>query len=518
MEDFFKNLPKMTNNHLHIYGMVPYRKLLNLIKVIDPVLYSKIYVYNKPTETEATTQPVKTVIQDKAMTIIDDNVEGVAYEEVTKQENWKSLTEYDKEDGDYTKHLYIDAETPRANYVYNNLQTRFRTLVRNYRVYYYLWYTTLFVNRNNEVYYLNVRGKPGTINTGTKFGQRLYLESKHIMNQDTFSKALKTLSQTDHDIKESDYKFMYSLYSKIKLESDLIVKAVSSINKSSIYPEFVSDSFLLDSAPSYKFGTQWKTGTKPQSMVQYIITFSKQPKNLEVDVRQYTILIKQQLYIAAIINQEYKFQFFNGVDLVGNEQESHDLEYYATLVNKIMYFRKFGLNFIPHVGETNEIRSELTLSERLVFEKNLSRIGHGIAFTTTKESLDHLEAKKKILYVESCPISNYLLGYYSPQVHPHKDFVDSPYIKLMICSDTNGIFNYSSVTRDYIFVARYWMLKMSDLKNLILNGLYPIPNEYRAYYSSYFHYVWDTGAYDKQKLDFWAKKEPNANAGNVYEQ
>jgi hypothetical protein len=512
MEEFFKDLPKMTNNHLHIYGMVPYRKLLNLIKVIDPELYGKMYVYEKPPDVELT------VIQDKAMTIIDENVEGIAYEESTGRANWQPLLQHEDV---YTKHLYIDAETPRANIVYNNLQTRFRTLVRNYRVYYYLWYTTLFVNRNNEVYYLNVRGKPGTINTGTKFGQRLYLESKHIMSQDAFSKALKEISQTDHDISESDYKFMYSLYSKVKMESDLIVKAVASINKESKYPEYLSDDFLLNSAPVCKYSTIWKTGTKPQSMVQYIITFSKQPKSVDVDVKKYTILIKQQLYIAVLINKEYKFQFFNGIDLVGNEQESHDLEFYASLVNKIMYFRKFGLNFIPHVGETNEIRSELTLSEKLVFEKNLSRIGHGIAFTTAKESLDHLEVKKKIIYVESCPISNYLLGYYSPHVHPHKDFVNHPYIKLMICSDTNGIFNYSSVTRDYIFVTRYWKLNVQDLKNLILNGLYPIPDIYRAYYSSYFHYVWDKGSYDKKKIDFWTKAnvEPETkNVGNVYEQ
>ena len=39
----------MTNNHIHIFALVPYQKLIGIVKKNDPELYDKIYVLKKET-------------------------------------------------------------------------------------------------------------------------------------------------------------------------------------------------------------------------------------------------------------------------------------------------------------------------------------------------------------------------------------------------------------------------------------------------------------------------------------
>lgn len=485
MDSFFKNLPKMTNNHIHISAMVQYRKLIKLIKKIDPKLYDEIYVLN--------TDKYEVLGQYKyTVKIISEGCsEGMVYQDVTSASDWTKISELYTE---FKNSLVIGQHIQDPFDQFEKIQAQFRIFIRNDKVYYYLWYASLYINYRNNVFYLNVRGKTGSISVGTKCGQRLFTESKYVLSVDEFNAKIKSFSENDKDIRPSDYKHIYKQYTRIKYESDLIMLAMYDFNRTQSYPEYVSGSHLLRN-PNMNFNTVYDNKI-PQMMVQYIMTFPKIDKKEELDLKLFTQVAKIYLYVAIIINIEYDFQFFNGIDLVGNEQTSHSLNDYIPALKKLSYFRKYGINIIPHIGETNTIEEEISPIERYVLDLPIVRVGHGISFVTNTKLLNAINESDNAFYIESCPISNYLLGYYNPKKHPLKNFVNHPKIKLMICSDDNAIFNYDSVKRDYIIIYKYWGVTMKEIKKLIINGINVIPKKYRQYYFDLFKYLWQ-----KSKLD-----------------
>ena len=483
MDIFFKNLPKMTNNHIHIYALVPYRKLINLIKKIDPKLYDKIYVLN-------TNKYKSHNLYKYTLTLLNELCEGISYGDVTSPNDWVKLPElYDE----FKNQLVINHHTQNPYSQFELIQAMFRTFIRNYKVYYYLWYTSLYINYHNNVFYLNVRGKPGSISIDTKCSQRLYLQSKHVLSPDLFNSKIKLLSATDHDINVSDYKYMYKQYMRTKFETDLIMKAVHDFNVEHAYPSFVSKTHLFDDEVAVSFNPIFNPQIQPQMMVQYIITLPKPPKEIELNLKLFLLQAKIMIYIAIIINDDYQFTFFNGIDFVGNEQLSHPLDDFVPILKKLLYFRKYQINIIPHIGETNIISDSIGPAEQFILDVPITRIGHGISFVDNSHILNRIDR----LYIESCPISNYLLGYYNPKFHPHQLAINNPKIKLMICSDDNAIFNYNSVKRDYIFVYKYWNLTLKQIKQLILNGIDVIPKKFKQYYLDVFTYLWDRGKYDE---------------------
>ena len=483
MDIFFENLPKMTNNHIHIYALIPYRKLIKIIKKIDPELYDKIYVLN-------TNKCESHYLYKYTLTLLNELCEGISYDDVTCQEDWVKLPVlYDE----FKNQLVINQHTPNPFAEFEKIQTLFRIFIRHYKVYYYLWYFSLYINYHNNIFYLNVRGKPGSISVDTKCSQRLYLQSKHILSVDSFNEKIKLLSADDKDINSSDYKYMYKQYMRMKFESDLTMKAVYDFNTNKSYPSYVSKTHLFDDDIKVLFKDRYDSKDQPQMMVQYIITLLKPPKNVELDLKSFMLQAKIMLYTAVIINDEYQFPFFNGIDFVGNEQTSHSLDKFIPVLKKLLYFRKFGISIIPHIGETNIVTEEISPAEQFILDTPITRIGHGISFITNKKILDTIN----ILYIESCPISNYLLGYYNPQQHPHQSVINSPKIKLMICSDDNAIFNYNSVKRDYIFIYKYWNVTLPEIKRLILNGLDVIPKKYKQYYLDVFKHLWSRAKIDE---------------------
>jgi adenosine deaminase len=434
------------------------------------------------------------------LAIFNEKVEGYPCENnITNLNDWIKLSEYQ---GNLKDKLIVTENMKNQFSEFEKIQAISRMFVRHYKVYYYMWYSSLHANYQNNVFYLNVRSKPGSINKDVKCGQRLYIVSKNIMNHETFEKKIYELSKEDRDIKPSDYKYMYSQYTRIKYESDLIMKAVYDFNSTQQNPHFVSDAYLTEDEIKIDFKEKYinflpaKKQTNPQMMVQYIITFPKKSKNVDLELQAYMLSLKITLYVAVVINNEYNFNFFNGFDLVGNEQESHELSKYIPVINKLLYFRRFGINFYPHIGETNVINNEITPIQQYIFDKNINRVGHGISFTSPGV-LEYMNVYNKIIYIESCPISNYLLGYYDPKDHPHRLVVNNPRIKLIICSDDNGIFNYTTVTYDYIFIYLYWNLTLKEIKKLIVNGINVIPQKYKQYYFGVFNTLWNDGKYDE---------------------
>jgi len=496
MEDFFRRLPKMTNNHIHLFALFPFKRLLKIIKKIDPELYHKIYVLKHDLTSG------DQLIHKYTMITFNHNVEGVPFADVTTLEDWQPLSEIDTDPALWAS-LIIKQHIDRPFNQFERIQALVRILVRHYKIYYYLWYISLYTNYHNRIYYLNVRGRPGTINKDVRHGHRFFIDSPNAMAEADFQTKMTDLIRSDLDVKSQDIKFMYRQYIKIKYESDLILMAVNDFNSSHNYPSFVTSNHLLE--PKSKTKIQFDENfypddpsIKPQMMVQYIITFPKYPKGTQLDFRKLIHEIKEILYIAVVINTEYGFQFFNGIDFVGNEQETTDLSDWVPYLGKLLYFRKYGIHFIPHIGETNKIKTEINPIERFILDKQLTRIGHGMSFVTTdaiRLALETRTGNSTIsgpgnFYIESCPISNYLLGYYHPKDHPHRLALLDSHIKLMICSDDNGLFNYSTVTRDYMIIYKFWNITMDQIKQLILNGMAMIPQPYKKYYHDVFNKQW----------------------------
>jgi adenosine deaminase len=348
----------------------------------------------------------------------------------------------------------------------------------------------LSVNYRNKVFYLDVKGKPGNINRDVKFGQRLYINSRNVVTYDKFIEKLTPLVSSDKDIPESCYNFMYRQYSRIKCETDIIMKTLYTFNTTHAPISFIENDQVLADIHNVYLKENFDSNSKPQMMVQFVITLSKKPKEIPLDIRAFTLEAKIMLYVAVIINEEYGYPIFNGFDLVGNEQTSRDLQDFIPIINKILYFRKYNISFFPHIGESSISRKQILKIDDYLFKKNVLRIGHGIALVSCGDVIDYLKKNDKKLIVESCPISNYILGYFNPKMHPHKTLINCPQVVIVLCSDDNGVFGYSTVSNDYYFVYRYWNLKTKDIKKIILNGIYCIPPKYRNYYLDLFNYMW----------------------------
>lgn len=563
--DFFRILPKMTNNHLHLFAMYPYKKLIDIIKQTDPELYDKIYVlkeekcYEKDksdAEKTAVRHEIKTALSshkniyknmkktfvqankskkttskkefkdlfkespdsyakiaeiikkrnlmsDKDLTycyllnnmsfgIFNPNESGVSFDEITTMDDWIPLRTVEEDPNvDLNDILTIGPDTPKPFYVFENIQKMFRIFVRNYKVYYYLWYASLIANYNNHVFYLNVKGKPGNINKDVKFSHRLYLESNQCLNYYDFTNKMDMLARADSVIQKSDYKYLYKQYRKIKMESDIIIKCLNDFNSTkNMSVPFASEDHLINDSVKINFSSSFDPDKSPQMMVQYTLTFPKTPKDVSLDIRAFSKTMKFTIYACILINDEYGFRFFNGVDLVGNEQETRDFSDFIPSLNDILPFRKQGINVIPHIGETNEIKTDITLGERYVINNAFTRVGHGLSFITTPAITTELQNRNQKLYLEICPISNWLLDYFDIDQNPARKILNNPYLLPVICSDDNGIFGYDTVSKDYELITTKWNLNNDNLYKIIMNGIELIHPKYQRYYMDLFEYLW----------------------------
>lgn len=581
-DSFFEKLPKMTNNHIHLFALYPYKDFLQEIEKIDPELYNRIYVLKEERSLEQVNQVVEYIKNNKkefsnldtqhkikkvtehnpkvyadlvnsahrakinhkiisknefksifrndpssyhmvvdiikkrdllsskereysyqlnryTFNIFNENNEGISYVEITSKDDWIQFSNIKEH---ITQRFYIDQHDENPFDEFEKIQKMFKIFIRNYKIYYYFWYLSLCKNFNDRIFYLNVRGKPGTITRDVKFGQRLYLETNNVRDIKQFNNRIIPMISTDAHIKPSDLKFLYREYKRIKTESDLILKAVHDFNKEKKCSSYRSDDELLNITAAHTLKPNLNYQSDPfdinsvNMMVQYIITFPKTPKSVPINIPNTFVMVKIALYAAALINEDYGFNFFNGIDFVGNEQESHDLEEFAPVFIDILSFQKYGIKLIPHIGETNIIKNNMTLSERYILNNKVIRIGHGLSFITTEEIRNFIKKDQRVIYLEICPMSNYILDYFDPEDHPAKIILSDENLKIVICSDDNGLFNYFTVSTDYKLVYKKWNIGKKELKNIIQNGLNLIDIKYRDYYNKIFNQIWSTEGFE----------------------
>ena len=104
-----------------------------------------------------------------------------------------------------------------------------------------------------------------------------------------------------------------------------------------------------------------------------------------------------------------------------------------------------------------------------VFLLGSKRIGHGISLHRHPYLLSQIIEKK--IVIESCPLSNYVLGYMRDlRTHPALSYF-SQGAKVTISSDDPGLYGYTGVTHDFLWITILWDLDLAKLKRLVLNSI-----------------------------------------------
>lgn len=109
-------------------------------------------------------------------------------------------------------------------------------------------------------------------------------------------------------------------------------------------------------------------------------------------------------------------KYIAGFDLVGEESQGQPLSYFKVQLDAFQVKCKQNgvhIPFLLHCGETND-DSDNNLETALTLE-NTERIGHGFALLSKPQLRDEFIQKR--ICIESCPISNEILGLSS---HPSK--------------------------------------------------------------------------------------------------
>lgn len=119
-----------------------------------------------------------------------------------------------------------------------------------------------------------------------------------------------------------------------------------------------------------------------------------------------------------------------------------------------------------HAGETHD-KNILNLHDAVLL--NTKRIGHGFQLALFPNLVE--EIKKRNICIESCPLSNMVLGYTKDlRSHPVRAMLDNN-VQVTISSDDPCFFEYEGVTLDYVYATLAWDLDLRDLKKLSMNGI-----------------------------------------------
>ena len=168
-----------------------------------------------------------------------------------------------------------------------------------------------------------------------------------------------------------------------------------------------------------------------------------------------------------------------GFDLVNEEDYSPGIEEFMPLILGAQRDKESVLHDMPtffHAGETHD-KDITNLHDSVLL--NSKRIGHGFQLALFPNLLK--EMIKRDICVESCPLSNMVLGYTKDlRTHPVR-FMLHHGLQVSISSDDPGFFNYCGNTLDFVYATLAWELDLMDLKKLCINGIKysSIPKEKR---------------------------------------
>jgi adenosine deaminase CECR1 len=172
-----------------------------------------------------------------------------------------------------------------------------------------------------------------------------------------------------------------------------------------------------------------------------------------------------------------------GFDLAGEEDGGRSTFYYIDdllELNRLAEQEQVLLPYYFHGGETNwPFSSYFRPSEidPIPFNDNLydvlllhsKRVGHGLSLIKNPYLMNKF--KQAHIAIESCPISNQILGYVKDlRNHPALTYLHEG-LAVTISPDDPGIFGYKGVTPDYWEACVAWELDLRALKQLAINSI-----------------------------------------------
>lgn len=158
-------------------------------------------------------------------------------------------------------------------------------------------------------------------------------------------------------------------------------------------------------------------------------------------------------------------EFIVGFDFAQEEDKSRPLTDYSALIETTLK-RNPGLKMSLHAGESLladnvEICSAIALGA--------SRIGHSYNLYMHPELMS--EMKERDICIESCPVSNYTLGYCDDfYEHPVKNYIEKG-LTVALCDDDPLFQEACPLADDFFVAAYYWDLSLFQIKKLCKNSI-----------------------------------------------
>ncbi|THU84805.1 Metallo-dependent hydrolase [Dendrothele bispora CBS 962.96] len=154
-------------------------------------------------------------------------------------------------------------------------------------------------------------------------------------------------------------------------------------------------------------------------------------------------------------------------DLVGDENVSHPLKYYAEPLLKFHEMqKKAGVDEIPFIFHAGETLGDGTEADMNLYDAILlgtKRIGHGFSLIKHPKLIEM--CKEREIAVEVCPISNEILRLTSSMhMHPLPALLNHG-VRVALCSDDPAVFGSMGLTYDF-----FQVLAASEITGIIQLG------------------------------------------------
>ena len=175
--------------------------------------------------------------------------------------------------------------------------------------------------------------------------------------------------------------------------------------------------------------------------------------------------LSEYIKTANDVNKFLGYNFIFGYDMYAPE-DLFDIKYVKSIDKKVddLVKQNKKYSYFQHAGEThNDELGKYNIQSAI--DKGCKRIGHGFQILEEKISFN------QHVFVEVCPYSNHILGYYDIDKHPAKKHIYSKNVIVSISSDDMGAFGYDYLSVDYYIIYKKWKLNVADLYKLILNGI-----------------------------------------------
>jgi len=309
------------------------------------------------------------------------------------------------------------------------------------------------------------------IHSGAMLPEEEYLQSKTGLTLSEFRDSLSMKARPDS---VGQWDFFMTLYSQVysylnPCDESYFVSSFFNYAKHGVYHIEPRITFTKGPEEALELAnTILKAQDKvresyPEFSVSQVFTGLKFPGNEEVT----NTIFENGLFLCENVKDTLRgcSDFIVGIDLAQEEDKSRRLTDYSSLISTTLQ-KNPELKISLHAGESlladnDEIRSAIALGA--------SRIGHSYNLYMHPELMPVM--KKRDICIESCPVSNYTLGYCDDfSEHPVKNYIGKG-IPVALCDDDPLFQEACPLTDDFFVAAYYWDLSLFQIKKLCKNSI-----------------------------------------------